>query len=87
MKKLFLSITLVLAMGLSFTSCRDTTKTDDVDDDVEIRIDADDVADDVEVRTDGALERTGRAIDNAANEVKEAGKAIDSAAKEIGDDN
>ncbi|WP_027125737.1 hypothetical protein [Gelidibacter mesophilus] len=72
MKKLLLSSALVVALGFSFTSCRDTEKK----------------ADDVSDKTEGALEKAGRAIDNAANEVKEAGKAIDSAATEVvGDDN
>lgn len=83
MKKVVLSIALVMAMGWSFTSCRETTKTDDVDDDVEIHIDGDDVSD----KTEGALEKTGKAIDNATDEVKEAGKAVEDAAKEVTDDN
>lgn len=79
MKKLLLSSTLVLALGFSLTSCRDTDKKSD--DSVII----------IEKETDqaeGALEKAGKAIDNAAKEVKEAGKAVDSAAKEVvGDDN
>lgn len=83
MKKLLLSSALVVALGLSFTSCRDTEKkADDLGDTIE------NTADDVSDKTEGALEKAGRAIDNAANEVKEAGKAIDSAATEVvGDDN
>jgi predicted small secreted protein len=83
MKKLLLSTVLVVALGLTFTSCRDTEKkADDMGDAIETA--ADDVAD----KTEGALEKAGKAIDNAANEVKEAGKAIDSAATEVvGDDN
>ncbi|OBX25649.1 hypothetical protein LX77_02531 [Gelidibacter algens] len=83
MKKLLLSTVLVVALGLTFTSCRDTEKkADDMGDTIETT--ADDVAD----KTEGALEKAGKAIDNAANEVKEAGKAIDSAATEVvGDDN
>lgn len=79
MKKLLLSSALVLALGFSLTSCRDTDKKSD--DSVII----------IEKKTDqaeGALEKAGKAIDNAAKEVKEAGKAVDSAAKEVvGDDN
>ena len=83
MKKLLLSSTLVLMLGLSFTSCRDTEKKSD---DNVIIIEKE--VDKVPAKTDGALEKAGRAIDKAAKEVKEAGKAVDSAAKEVvGDDN
>lgn len=83
MKKLLLSTVLVLALSLTFTSCRDTEKkADDMGDTIEKA--ADDVADE----TEGALEKAGKAIDNAAKEVKEAGKAVDSAANQVvGDDN
>ncbi len=83
MKKLLLSSALILALGLSFTSCRDTDKkTDDTVNTIEKDLEA------VPEKAEGALEKVGKAIDNAANEVKEAGKAVDSAAKEVvGDDN
>lgn len=81
MKKLLLSLTLVLAISLSFTSCRETEKkADDMGDTIEIH------TDDVSDETEGALEKAGRAVDNATNEVKEAGQAIDSAAGEITND-
>lgn len=83
MKKLLLSSALAVALSLTFTSCRDTeNKADDMGDTIE------NTADDVSDKTEGALQKAGRAIDNAANEVKEAGKAVDSAAQEVvGDDN
>lgn len=83
MKKSLLSLTLVLAMGLSFTSCRETEKTAD---EKTIIIKTDDSSDDVSVEKEGALERAGKAVDNAKDEVKDAGKAIDNAAKEITND-
>lgn len=83
MKKILLSSVLVVALGLSFTSCRETEKKTD-DNQIVIEKKADKVSE----KTEGALEKAGRAIDNAANEVKEAGKAVDSAAKQVtGDDN
>ena len=82
MKKVFLSLILVVAMSLTFTSCRDTENKAD---DVEVTIEKSAVK--TEKETEGALEKAGKAIDNAANETKEAGKAIEDAAKEIGDDN
>ncbi len=94
MKKLLLSTVLVVALGLSFTSCRETEKkADDMGDAIENAADdtadaMEDAADDAADKTEGALEKAGKAIDNATNEVKEAGKAVDGAAKEIvGDDN
>lgn len=83
MKNRLLSSILALALGVSFTSCRDTSKK--VDDPNIIVIEK--KSEPVE-KTEGALEKAGRAIDKAAQEVKEAGKAVDSAAKEaVGDDN
>lgn len=83
MKKLLLSSALIFALGLSFTSCRETEKTSD---DKVIIIEKE--VDRVPEKTEGALQKAGKAIDNAAKEVKEAGKAVDSAAKEVvGDDN
>lgn len=84
MKKLLLSSALVIALGFSFTSCRETEKK--TDDPKVIIIEKE--ADVTPKKTEGALEKAGRAIDNAAKEVKEAGKAVDNAAKEVvGDDN
>lgn len=82
MKKLVLSITLILAMVFSLTSCRDTEKKPEA---VDVKIEK--AADKTTTKTEGALEKMGKAIDHAANETKEAGKSIDSAAKEITDDN
>ncbi|HUH26864.1 hypothetical protein [Gelidibacter sp.] len=82
MKKLLFSSAMVLALGLSLTSCRDTDKKEDSVIIIEKEVDK------APEKADGALEKAGRAIDNAAKEVKEAGKAVDSAAKEVvGDDN
>ncbi len=84
MKKLVLNSVLIIALSFSFTSCRDTEKKSD--DPTVIIIEK--KADDAPKKTEGALEKAGRAIDNAAKEVKEAGKAVDNAAKEVvGDDN
>lgn len=81
MKKFAISFTLVLAVSLALTSCRDTEKkTDDVD----VKIEK--AADKTAKETEGALEKAGKAIDRAAKETKEAGKALDSAAKELTDD-
>lgn len=84
MKKLLFSSALVLALGLSFTSCRDTEKktTDPEVIVIEKKVES------APEKEEGALQKAGKAIDNAANEVKEAGKAVDNAAKEVvGDDN
>ncbi len=82
MKKLLFSSAMLLALGLSFTSCRDTDKKEDSVIIIEKEVEK------VPAKTEGALEKAGKAIDNAAKEVKEAGKAVDSAAKEVvGDDN
>ena len=75
MKKLFLSILLLLAISLTITSCRDTKKTESVEDAVENATQA----------TEGALEETGKAIDNAVEKTKEAGEATKEAIKKIGD--
>lgn len=75
MKKLFLSTLLLLAISLTFTSCRDTKKTESVEDAVENATQA----------TEGALEETGKAIDNAVEKTKEAGEATKEAIKKIGD--
>ncbi|MGC1631506.1 MAG: hypothetical protein WA749_05265 [Gelidibacter sp.] len=84
MKKLLLSSALVIGLGFSFTSCRETEKKTDEPSVIVIEKKADDTP----KKTEGAMEKAGRAIDNAAKEVKEAGKAVDNAAKEVvGDDN
>lgn len=84
MKKILLSSALVVALGLSFTSCRETEKKTD---DTKVII-IEKKTEPVSKKTEGTLEKAGRAIDNATNEVKEAGKAVDNAAKEVaGDDN
>ncbi len=84
MKKILFSYALVIALGFSFTSCRETEKKTE-----EPRvIIIEKKAEDTPKRTEGALEKAGKAIDNAAKEVKEAGKAVDKATKEVvGDDN
>lgn len=84
MKKIILSSAFVITLGFSLTSCRDTeNKTDEPS-----VIVIEKKADDTPKKTEGTLEKAGRAIDNAAKEVKEAGKAVDKAAKEVvGDDN
>jgi gas vesicle protein len=82
MKNVVLSITLVLAMTLSFTSCRETEKkADDVGDSIE------NAADKTEKEAEGKLEKAGKAVDNVVDETKEAGKAVEDAVKEISDDN
>lgn len=75
MKKLFLSIILLLAITFSFTSCRDTKKSESVEKAVEKASDA----------TEGALEQTGKAIDNAVDKTKEAGEATKKAIEKVGD--
>ena len=83
MKKSLLSAALILALSVSFTSCRETEKNSE---DKVIIIEKE--TEKIPEKTEGALEKAGKAIDNAAKEVKEAGKAVDSAAKEVvGDDN
>ncbi|MFC4722452.1 hypothetical protein ACFO5O_08965 [Geojedonia litorea] len=71
MKKLLLSLALLCALAISFTSCRETKEKTII----------------VEDKTEGALERAGKAVDEAVEETKEAGEAIEKAAEEIGDDN
>ena len=84
MKKSLLSFALIIAVGFSFTSCRETEKKKNEPTVIIIEKKSDETPKKVE----GALEKAGRAIDNAAKEVKQAGKAVDSAAKEFtGDDN
>ena len=80
MKKSLLSIALIFALGLSFTSCRDTKKADSVEVTIE------NAAEETAEATEGALERTGKALDNVVEETKEAGEAVENAAKEIDGD-
>ncbi|WP_179344209.1 hypothetical protein [Winogradskyella ursingii] len=70
MKKVVLSMALVALLGLSFNSCRETK----------------DAGNDVEEAAEGAMEKTGKAIDNAVEETKEAGKAVEDAVDEIDND-
>ncbi|RIA10742.1 hypothetical protein OE09_2616 [Flavobacteriaceae bacterium MAR_2010_72] len=72
MKKLLLSLALLFALAISFTSCRETKEKTII---IE------------ENQTEGALEKAGKAVDEAVEETKEAGEAIEKAAEEIGDDN
>ena len=74
MKKLLFSTILLLAIGTSLSSCRDTKKSDSIDDAVEKTSDA----------TEGALEQTGKAIDNAVEQTKEAGEATKDAIDKVG---
>ncbi|MGZ0015962.1 hypothetical protein [Yeosuana sp. AK3] len=75
MKKLILSTLLLIAFSVSITSCRDTKKTESVEDAIENTKEA----------TEGALEETGKAIDNAVEKTKEAGEAAKEAVEKIGD--
>ena len=84
MKNLLFSSALVITLGFSFTSCRETEKKSDEPNVIIIEKESDNSS----KKAEGALEKAGRAIDNAAKEVKEAGKAVDSVTKEVvGDDN
>ena len=84
MKKILWSATLVIVLVLSSTSCRETGKKTEEPKVIIIEKKTNETP----KKAEGALEKAGRAIDNAAKEVKEAGKAVDSAAKEVvGDDN
>jgi len=74
MKKLLFSTMLLLAISTSFTSCRDTKKSDSIDAAIEKTSDA----------TEGALEQTGKAIDNAVEQTKEAGEATKKAIDKVG---
>lgn len=67
MKRIFLSLALVAAMSVSFTSCRETKE-----DKVEINVDdADDMADDVADDVEDAIDDAGDAIEEGVDEVKE----------------
>lgn len=68
MKKLLLSLALLFALAISFTSCRETKEKTII---IE------------ENQTEGALEKAGKAVDEAVEETKEAGEAIEKAAEEI----
>jgi hypothetical protein len=74
MNKLFLSIVLLMTMNFSLTSCRETKKTESIENAVE----------DATKATEGALEQTGKAIDNAAEKTKEAVKASKDAIEKAG---
>tara|TARA_R110000868_G_scaffold220257_3_gene471431 strand:+ start:36034 stop:36264 length:231 start_codon:yes stop_codon:yes gene_type:complete len=74
MKKLLFSAILLLAISFSFTSCRDTKKSETIKDAVENASEA----------TEGALEQTGKAIDNAVEQTKEAGEATKKAIEKVG---
>ncbi len=74
MKKLLFSTILLLAISFSFTSCRDTKKSEAVEDAVKNTSEA----------TEGALEQTGKAIDNAVEQTKEAGEATKKAIEKVG---
>lgn len=75
MKTLFFSAFLLLAISVSFTSCRDTKKSESVENAVQNAAD----------ETEGALEQTGKAIDNAVEKTKEAGEATKEAIEKVGD--
>lgn len=75
MKKLFLSTILLITLSLAFTSCRDTKKTDSIEVEAKKAGEA----------AEGALEQTGKAIDDAVKETKEAGEATKEAIEKIGD--
>lgn len=78
MKKIVITTFCAAVIGLSFNSCRDTETKKEVI--IEKKVEP------APTKREGALEKAGRAIDNAAQEVKEAGKAVDSAAKQVGGD-
>lgn len=91
MKKSFLSLALVVALGVSFTSCRDTKKEEAAEASIEHAANTtgeaiEEAGEDAAEATEGALERTGKAIDNVVEETKEAGEAVEKAAKEIDGD-
>lgn len=72
MKKLVLSTVIVLALSLSFTSCRDSKKADSIEDAVENASDA----------VENAAEATGEAVESAANATGEAAENAANSAKE-----
>ena len=87
MKHIFLSSALVITTVFSLTSCRETEQKADNPNVIIIEKKTEATPKKAE-GAEGVLQKAGRAIDNAAKEVKEAGKAVDSAAKEVvGDDN
>ena len=69
MKKVILCTILIIVISYSFTSCRDTKKSESIENAVENAADA----------TEGALEQTGKAIDEAAEKTKEAAEATQEA--------
>ena len=76
MKKLLLSSILLLALSLSFTSCRDAKKGESIQDSIENAADA--ASDAVE----NAAEATGEAVESAANATGEAAENAANSAKE-----
>ena len=67
MKKVILSLALVLAMGVSLTSCRETKKEETATEEAVEQVEE-------------AVEETGEAMEEAA---EEAGEAMDEAAEEV----
>ncbi len=83
MKKIILNLILTLALVISVSSCRETKEgANDASDAIE------NSAKEAAEATEGALEKAGKAIDNAVDETKEAGDAIEKAVDSIeADDN
>ncbi|WP_223549025.1 hypothetical protein [Aestuariivivens sp. NBU2969] len=75
MKNTLLSMVLVLALVLSFTSCRDTKKSDTMEATIENATEA----------TEGALEEAGKAMDEAAEATENAVEAAEDAVEAVGD--
>lgn len=79
MKKLLLSTALLLALAVTFTSCRDEKTEVTIEDSMDNTGDAmEDAADDME-------DSMEEAADDAEGAMEEAGKALDKAAKDTGD--
>lgn len=69
MKKVILSLALVVAFSTTFVSCRDTNKkADDIED---VADDVEDSMDDVGDAVEDAVNDTGDAIEEGVNEVEE----------------
>lgn len=84
MRKSILSIAIIVALGASLTSCRDTPKEEAAEASIERAAEdtgaaIEEAADDAADATEGALEETGREIDEAVRETKEAGQAVEDA--------
>lgn len=73
MKKLILSLALVVALGTSFISCRENKKADDIEDVADDVNDAmDDVEDEVKDMTDDdATDPVENTIQEGVNEIQE----------------